>query len=146
MKRIVFSLLLMGAMSLTGYAQQSVSIGTDQINSNAVLWLQGNGSQGLILPVVTNRTNVTAAKGMVVFDDSDKKVYYNSGTAWVEVGGGGGGTAQTLTLAGNTLSISGGNSVQIAGTGTYGFRTVTTMEWIAMDRHPMLPHQQPVKF
>ncbi len=116
MKRILLSLLLSGAISLAGYAQQSVSIGTDQINSNAVLWLQGNGSQGLILPVVTNRTNVTASKGMVVFDDSDKKVYYNNGTIWVEVGGGGDGVAQTLSLSGNTLSISSGNSVQIANT------------------------------
>ncbi len=116
MKRILLSLLLSGVISLAGFAQQSVSIGTDQINNNAVLWLQGNGSQGLILPVVTNRTAVTATRGMIVFDDSDKKVYYNNGTIWVEVGGGGAGVAQTLTLSGNTLSISGGNSVQIAST------------------------------
>ena len=47
------------------------------------MWLSGT-NQGIIIPIVTNKTSVSAGpteKGMVIFDDSDKKVYFYDGTA-----------------------------------------------------------------
>jgi hypothetical protein len=89
-------------------AQNSVSIGTTNTNAKAVLWLNSAGSnQGLIIPIVSNKSAVAAGaseKGMVVFDDSDKKVYYYDGTAWNQAGGGSGGT-QGITISGNTVQL-----------------------------------------
>jgi hypothetical protein len=68
-------------------AQQSVSIGDTQVKSNAVLYLKGTGAQGLIIPVVTSN-GAFGEQGMLVFNSTDKKLYYHNGTAWVEAGGG----------------------------------------------------------
>jgi len=115
-------------LSYKTYAQNEVAIGSTTTKSNAILYLNGNGSQGLILPVVTNKTSVSGPdKGMIVFDNSDNKVWYRSDNAWVEVGGSStGGDNGTLTLqlsGGNTLQLRDGatilSSVDIAtGTGT----------------------------
>jgi trimeric autotransporter adhesin len=103
-------------------AQNSnVSIGTGSIKSNAILWLKANGNQGFLLPVVADHDNFTGLnnsddKGMVVFDSSDGKVYYWDGSAWVGVGAGASAANQLLTLAGNTLSLTGapGSNVNIS--------------------------------
>ncbi len=97
--------------SIAGYSQNSnVSIGTESLKDRAILWLKGNGNQGLLLPVVSNRSAFTGLnnsddKGMLIFDSSDNKIYYWNGTAWVETGGGG--SNQTLSLNGNTFTLSG---------------------------------------
>lgn len=108
---IIFFVLL---ISLQASAQNEVAIGSSTTKSNAILWLNGNGSQGLILPVVTNKSAVSNPdKGMVVFDDSDDKVYYHSGANWVEVGGGGGATSNpSLLLEGNQLQLKDGTTVK----------------------------------
>lgn len=96
------------------YAQNEVAIGSSTTKSNAILWLNGNGSQGLILPVVTNKSAVSNPdKGMIVYDDSDNKVWYRSNTAWVEIGGSGGGSTSNLNLLlqGNTLQLRDGTTV-----------------------------------
>lgn len=111
----VFVLLYDGHL----YAQQTVSIGTTNTNANAVLWLEGNGQQGFIIPKTSNPANVPKVQGMMVYNTADSKVYYCDGTNWTPVSGGTA-TAQTLTLTGNTLSISGGNSVALAGTAPTG--------------------------
>jgi hypothetical protein len=91
----------------------NVSFGTEAINDKAILWLKSNGNQGVILPVIPNRSNFTGLnnsddKGMMIYDASDNKVYFWNGSQWVEAGGGvGGGGAQTLTLSGNTFTLSG---------------------------------------
>ena len=96
-----------------GYSQNSnVSIGTESLKDRAILWLKGNGNQGLLLPVVSNRSTFTGLnnsddKGMLIFDSSDNKIYYWNGTIWIEAGGGGGGSNQTLSLNGNTFTLSG---------------------------------------
>ncbi len=92
--------------STASFSQNSVSIGTTSTNPKAVLWLSGT-NQGIIIPIVTNKTNVSAGpteKGMVVFDDSDKKVYFFDGTAWNQVGGSGAG-GQGITINGNTVQL-----------------------------------------
>jgi hypothetical protein len=68
-------------------AQQSVSIGTTTVKNNAVLYLFSAGkNQGLIVPVVSAKTNVsTPDAGMLVYDESDNKLYYRNNSAWIEV-------------------------------------------------------------
>src|SRR5687767_9976377 len=100
MKRLVTSLILVIPCCLSVFAQQTVSIGTNSTNPKAVLWLNSPGqNQGLIIPVVSSKVAVgaTTEKGMVVFDDSDKKIWYYNGSpgGWIEVGGG------TVTLSGD---------------------------------------------
>ncbi len=88
-------------------AQNSVSIGTTATNSNAVLWLNSPGkNQGLIIPVVSNKSAVTPVAGMIVFDESDKKIYYYNGTAWEGPLGSGSGGGATYS-AGSGISIVG---------------------------------------
>jgi hypothetical protein len=105
------------------HAQNEVAIGSATTKSNAILWLNGNGSQGLILPVVTNKTAVANPdQGMIVYDNSDNKVWYRNNSTWVEVGGGSSGGSNenlNLQLSGNQLSLRDGstvlNTVTIAG-------------------------------
>lgn len=108
MKRPLNLAIILSLLVVTVSAQQTVTIGDITTKNSAVLYLKGNGSQGLIIPIVTNRTNITspgAEKGMVVFDDSDKSLYYHDGTQWVKVGGG---TSAGLNLtAGQNISITG---------------------------------------
>ncbi|ELR72236.1 hypothetical protein C900_01790 [Fulvivirga imtechensis AK7] len=72
--------------------QNSVSIGTQAINDKAVLMLVSpGGNQGLIVPLVTNKSVIGATAseaGMVVFDRSDNKIYYWNGTTWIGIGDG----------------------------------------------------------
>ena len=81
---------------------QTASIGTEQLDNDAVLWLfSPNGKQGLIIPIVTTRTGI-GKKGMVVFDGSDNKMYYHDGSNWLPVG-----NSSTITMGGD---ISGSSS------------------------------------
>ncbi len=108
--RVAIIAFCLGISTIT-FSQNSVSIGTASTNPKAVLWLSGT-NQGIIIPIVSNKTNVSAGpteKGMVVFDDSDKKVYYFDGTAWNQVGGSGAAGSQGITINGNTVQL---NSTQ----------------------------------
>ncbi len=70
------------------FAQNSVSIGTNNINNNAVLWLNSpNKNQGLIIPVVSGKSAVTPVAGMIVFDEGDKKIYCYDGIKWISLSG-----------------------------------------------------------
>ncbi len=131
-----FSLVLL--ISLEANAQNEVAIGSATTKSNAILWLNGNKSQGLILPYVTSKSAVSGPdKGMIVYDESDNKVWYRNDNAWVEVGGSAGGGAQSLNLqlTGNQLQLRDGtttlSTVNIAG-GTQtngGFMVFTGGSW-----------------
>jgi len=111
--RYAIAIALM-AFSAQLFAQQnSVSIGTNQVNPKAVLWLVPNsGGQGLLLPVVSSsvRTGMglqATDRGMIVYDGTDNAVYLWNGTSWASLAGGGS-TAFTgtngITITGNTIS------------------------------------------
>ncbi|HYG18555.1 MAG TPA: hypothetical protein VD816_06480, partial [Ohtaekwangia sp.] len=103
---LALTILVTFALFTPGFAQQTVSIGDTQTKSNAVLYLKGNNSQGLIIPIVSS-LGAFGESGMLVFNSSDKKLYYHNGTAWAEAGGGtGGGTPVALT-AGQNIAITG---------------------------------------
>jgi hypothetical protein len=68
--------------------------------------------------VVGNRNTFTGLnnsdeKGMLIYDSSDNKVYFWNGSVWVEAGGGVG-LNQTLTLNGNTFTLTGAPSSTVA--------------------------------
>ncbi len=100
-------------------AQQSVSIGSTVVKSNAVLFLNGNGQQGLIIPIVTGiSTGTFGEKGMVVYNDADNKLYYHTGTGWV-VAGGGSTSSEIDGIVGNEITgITNTGGLEIKGSGT----------------------------
>lgn len=89
--------------SLTVTAQNSVVIGGNTPNPNAVLMLVGNGTQGLIIPVTTDHTTITKAPGMVVYNSSTKTILYCDGTNWVSLQS----SSQINYTAGSGISIVG---------------------------------------
>jgi hypothetical protein len=121
MKRILLTFLLVIPFSLlTLRAQQSVSIGDITVKPNAVLYLKGNGNQGLIIPIVTS-TGTFGDVGMVVYNSTDKKIYYHDGSGWSQVGAGGGGTPTTEVdgIIGNEVSqINTNGGIELTGSGT----------------------------
>ena len=77
-KTIVFSILFLAGVTCISYAQQSVTIGDTQTKNNAVLYLKGNGSQGLIVPIVTTLGSF-GEDGMIVFNTTDNTLYFHNG-------------------------------------------------------------------
>jgi hypothetical protein len=111
MKRLVLSLVLLISLFSTK-AQQAVSIGTTDTKSNAILWVNSpEQNQGLIIPLVKDRNNLAPGnkeKGMVVFDLTDNKLYYNNGSdidgGWVAIVPSAGSGAETDGVIGNEVS------------------------------------------
>jgi len=97
------------------HAQQSVAIGTATPDSDAVLLLVGDGSQGLIIPIATDHNTVAKKPGMVVYNSTEKKIYYSDGSTWGSLGGGTAAATPTLAINGNNLSIFTGVNVGLAG-------------------------------
>lgn len=104
--------LLSGLFSLTFFlsstfaAFSQVAIGTGatapNLDTSAVLLLEGNGSQGIIIPKVSSLGSF-GKPGMVVYNTATGTVYYFS-TKWVELGTGGS-AAQGIQISGNKVSI-----------------------------------------
>lgn len=75
------------------YSQKSVTIGSETLNEKAVLMLVSDtGDQGFILPKVEDRNNVNPTEdeaGLLVYDESDNKVYHWNGLQWIGLADGG---------------------------------------------------------
>jgi len=141
MKALCFILLLL--LMNPGFTQNSVGIGTDTPNNNAVLELVSpNSNQGFLVPRLStaNRTNTGFTSllsaddnGLLVFDSDEQEFYYWNTNQWsrlrvtssttTDFGGQvlsnaadpiSDSDAQTLALTGTSLDISGGNSVDLA--------------------------------
>ncbi len=102
-----FSFILFFSFISSSYAQNnSVAIGSEDVKENAVLWLNGNGNQGLLLPAVAAVGDIISPDaGMIVFQTSDNKVYYRNATDWIELGAEGNGSSDSYSLDINTNSI-----------------------------------------
>jgi hypothetical protein len=80
--------LMISALSFQTNAQNSVSIGTEEINENAVLRLVSPGNnQGLLLPRLTtaHRESMNLAEednGMLVYDNDKQMFYYWHNGQW----------------------------------------------------------------
>ena len=98
------------------FGQQSVSIGTTTIDNDAVLLLLGDGTQGLIIPKTTDITTMPKKAGMVVYNESDGKVYSCNGNTWTALSGGASSNPPVLEINGNNVSIFTGVNVSLATT------------------------------
>ncbi len=102
-------------MSNSLWAQQTVTIGSQNTNTNAILYLVGNGQQGLIIPVVDQPNNIPRAQeneGMIVYSSQSNSLHYYDGTGWRELGQSAG--TQALQINGNDISINGNNPIQLS--------------------------------
>jgi hypothetical protein len=111
-KGLLCLIVLFYAINDLSAQNSSVTIGPGDLKSSAVLWLVPTGGQGLLLPSISTATrtsmslNATDEKGMMVFDNQLNKVFYWSGSAWVEASGSGAGGSGTVTSVGLSLPSS----------------------------------------
>jgi hypothetical protein len=120
MKRLLLFFSLGISVFITK-AQQSVSIGSEQIKPNAVLYLSSpQGNQGLIVPLVKNLQNVTGEKGMIVYDESTNTLYYHDHEDWIAVvpGGGQGGKEVDGVVGNEVKEVIAGRGLEITGNKT----------------------------
>ncbi|GAB3833427.1 hypothetical protein [Hymenobacter jeollabukensis] len=101
---------------------QSVGVGTASPDPSAALEVKST-SKGLLAPRMTaaQRTAIsTPAQGLLVYQtDGTAGYYYFNGTSWFNL-------TQTLNVSGQSLSISGGNSVTLpSGADNLGNHTAT---------------------
>jgi hypothetical protein len=113
--------LFIALFSFVGHTSAQVLMSTTGAttnpNSSAVLFLEGNGNQGLVIPIVSDiaSSTVTPAQGMVVFCtcSGQNNVQYYNGSGWTIVGGGGG--SSLININGNTVTLgSGASSINLA--------------------------------
>ncbi len=99
------SLLILFAGAIHASAQVVISTnGGTTPNPDAVLLLEGNGKQGLIIPV-GDRTSIPSVKGMIIYDTNANQIYYNDG-AWKPLGGG----SNLISISGNSITIGSGST------------------------------------
>ena len=98
------SLAFFICLTFTAFSQVAIGTGANAPNpdTNAVLLLEGNGSQGIIIPKVSS-LGTFGKPGMIVYNTSTGTVHYFN-TAWVQVGSGGSGT-QGIQISGNKVLI-----------------------------------------
>lgn len=118
MKHLLWLIAAFMICTLPTVTRAQVGIGTDSPNPKAVLDLTSpNNNQGFLVPRLTTAQRTAIAltandKGMLVFDSSDNKFYYWSGTAWIVIEDSvGSGTVTSINtgagLAGGPISVTG---------------------------------------
>ena len=81
MKKLIFTLVL---ICTTGTLLAQVGIKRKDVSSvSTILDFPLNGTEGIVLPAVTNVTAVTPANGMILFDRADQRLKYYQNGAWV---------------------------------------------------------------
>jgi hypothetical protein len=100
--RSLFLMFFLGAFS-TANSQNGVVIGGTTPNPSAILTLIGNGNQAVIIPATADHNNITKSAGMLVYNTTDKTLYYCDGTSWKNISSG-------------TLTLTPGPGINIAGT------------------------------
>ncbi len=97
-------ILFIICFSRLSFSQVAIGTGATAPNpdASAVLLLEGNGSQGIIIPKVSS-LGTFGKPGMIVYNTATGTVHYFN-TAWVQVGSGAGGT-QGIQIVGNKVLI-----------------------------------------
>ncbi|MDM1074193.1 hypothetical protein HX001_17040 [Empedobacter brevis] len=129
MKNLVYIILVLG-----GFSQAQIAIGkTAVVGSNTLLDFDQSptNSKGIILPAVTNATNVALTNGTFVFDINTKKVRMVENNAWKDLSDAG----NTSNLISNTSNDI-GNGV-IMGAETSAATGILVLE--ATDKAMILP-------
>jgi hypothetical protein len=118
-RQIISGIVIVFLFSLNqAFAQNSMGIGTETPNNNAVLHLVSpTNDQGFLVPKVTTAQRTASAfiaklaatdNGLLVYDTDLNNFFYWGGTSWINIG-----RVQNLSLSGNTLTISDGTSVDL---------------------------------
>ena len=82
-RKLLFVLLFL-LQSITLSAQ--VGIGTDHSDPSAVLDLNGNGKQGLLMPQVDHHDSIKNPKpGLIVYDKHIKAMLLYNGKDWIKI-------------------------------------------------------------
>ncbi|MCH2043727.1 MAG: hypothetical protein MK212_06255, partial [Saprospiraceae bacterium] len=112
------SILFTVCLSTISYAQ-GISINDDNSNPDGSAMLDVKSTtKGMLVPRMTSaqRASITTpATGLLVFDNTTNTFWFYNGTLWIELLAGIDSDNQNLSLSGNTLSIAGGNSVNLSG-------------------------------
>ncbi|MBX2958273.1 MAG: tail fiber domain-containing protein [Cyclobacteriaceae bacterium] len=141
-KNLLQLIFCCSALILTSSVYAQVGIGTETPNPRSVLDLRSPGNnQGLLVPRLTTaqRTAITGLsdteKGLFVFDTTDDKFYYWSGSAWIVIEDSvGTGTVTSLAtgagLTGGPITVSGTISIADNGVTTIKLAdgSVTTLK------------------
>jgi len=116
----LISVLFVFLIPSLGWGQNTVGIGTETPNENAVLHLVSTANnQGLLIPSMSSvqRNNITFTEnltaddnGLLVFDLTDKQFYYWQDTQWVPL------SPQAQFTAGDGISIAGNTITNIGDT------------------------------
>jgi hypothetical protein len=87
MQLIMKTLLIIFLFAFT-ITKAQIGVETTSIDGSGLVDFPAGTTKGLILPQVTNNTNMTdVVEGTFVFDEATSKVKYYNGTAWIELTG-----------------------------------------------------------
>lgn len=82
--KLTITLIISFFTSTIAFAQ--IGIEKESVDGSGLVDFPGGTTKGIILPQVTNNTNMTnVSPGTFVFDGATSKVKYYNGTAWVEL-------------------------------------------------------------
>lgn len=104
MKKIIYCFFFVWLIGSHAFGQVAIGTGSTppSPNPSAVLYLVGDGTQGLIIPTVNTGTTPAAGKsGMIAYNNG--QVYWSDGTNWNAITGGGG--TQGIRINGNFIQI-----------------------------------------
>jgi Protein of unknown function (DUF1566) len=95
MKKLIA--LLLTTLIVNSLLAQSIGIGTNSPNPNAILDIKDN-ARGILIPRLdsVSRKSIPAAKGMMVYDTTTNGFWYNDGTVWVNMPAKGNATGDML--------------------------------------------------
>jgi hypothetical protein len=110
----VYIIFILNFLIITSsYSQQTMAIGDSNPKDNAILYLKGNGTQGLIIPIVSSLGNF-GESGMVVYNSGDKKIYYHDGSNWISIGS----SSSDLNIGNEVSQVGANGALVITGAGS----------------------------
>lgn len=139
MKKVIFTLGI-AASTLASSLMQAQGVGINNDNTDpspsAMLDVKST-NKGLLIPRMSSAQRAaiaSPAKGLMVFDNQTNSFWYHNGTVWTQFLGGTDSDNQALGFSGSTLSISGGNAVNLSSLNTDNQRLNITSNRLEIDR------------